>query len=630
MKTILSLPSTFLCLLISLTFLLSGCSPDFAGMAEKRLKFARVNQGPIQIVAIQDLQKSNYIKGILLASSIINQRPEKLIGRSLKVNIEQEGDDFESVKSTLRRIAANPKVTAVLGHRRSSIAVPASVIYDRSQIVFMPSFSTAKSLTGHGFQYVFRMVPNSDVMAEQLASVSKSLGHKKIITLYARDDLSRELAFLFEDAAIKQGVKITKSVSFFEKETNYRSTISEFSSDDFDAIFIASGSKAGGLMVKQLREMGVNKPILGNDSFQSATFTNIAGKAADNVITPFIFDAQKNNSPSSRNFIDSYREKYKEEPDSAAAQGYDSVMLLTNAIEKAGSTIPSLLASTLHYSAAWVGTTGIYAFTPEGEIKGKKYFFKTWENNHWELLPAIHIPYLLSRFKKSIDKKNHTIEKPTSDLTQMLTQNSNDDDHKLNLLNLSQKILEFKNIGIIYEDTEEGRKAVNYKILKAFSDQENIIIFDCKVAFSTMTAQKIKQAMTACYGKLSLSIDALFLPTYHGIDTTLLQQLSSSLAFFKIPAISLDEHTTDPSVSLILSKQSGVNLQNMDAMNMYSGLLTGMKVREFSEYLKGLPEIKVNLKNLQRIGLPDTAILKLSPDYFLQTTNMPNNKVLEK
>jgi len=45
-------------------------------------------------------------------------------------------------------------VAAVLGHRTSVVAIPASVTYEASRVLFLPPFATASRLTLHGFQYV--------------------------------------------------------------------------------------------------------------------------------------------------------------------------------------------------------------------------------------------------------------------------------------------------------------------------------------------------------------------------------------------------------------------------------------------------------------------------------------------
>ncbi|WMP19407.1 ABC transporter substrate-binding protein [Thiothrix lacustris] len=609
--------------LVSLLYagwLMVGCSPDYTDMADHRLTLARQNKGDIEIVAIQDSEKTGFIKGVLLAGEEINQRPDKLLERSLKIDIEPDGETFSDAKPTIRRIAANPKITAVIGHRTSSIATPASLIYERSQIIFMPPVATAKGLTGRDFQYLFRMFPSNTVIAEQLASVAKTLGYKKIVMLYTRDDLSRELAFLFEEATVKQGIQLVHRSSFFEKDDDYRSIISQFSNKDFDAVFIASSGKPAGNMARQLREMGVNQPIIGRHSLHSSSYTKAAGQASDNTIAPTVLPVATKNMKA-RDFLKNYQTRYGEPPDYEAAQGYDSVMLLANAIQQAGSTVPSLLSSTLHYMPAWLGVTGLHAFDAAGELRGKMYFFEVWQEGKWQTLPALQVPYLIGRFEENLRKK-YGAQRKLTNFTEVLTTNMHEDEHNIYLLDLAQEILQFKRIGIIYENTADGRNASGYDLLKALASRKDLQISGCEIAFSALDQVAIERAITACYGKLSLNIDVMFVPPYHGIAPDLIQRLNRSLAFFKIPAISLNERNTDPSISLVLRNRSDVNPQGTGGVQVYSSLLNGLKVHEFAEHMNSLPELSVNLANLQRYGLPDQAILDLSPDNYLYSNSI--------
>ncbi|MEB4591306.1 ABC transporter substrate-binding protein [Candidatus Thiothrix sp. Deng01] len=604
-----------LLLLLPIAVMLGGCSPDFEGMAERRLAYARQNKGDIEIVAIQDAAKSAYLNGVMLAAAEINQRQGKLLGRNLNIRIEQDGDTFEDIKPTIRRIVANPRTVAVLGHRRSKIALPASVIYERSQVVFMPSFATTQVLTNHNFQYVYRMAPNTEIMAEQLASAAKTLGYQKMVMLYSREDLNRELAFLFEDKAIKQGIRLVKRSSFFDKDTNYRPIISQFNSEKFDAIFITAASDAAGRMALQLREMGIRQPILGDDSMNRASYTDAAGDAADGTIIPSLYKAD-DSSALNQQFIRQYQKKYETDPDYNAAQGYDSLMLLAAAIERAGSTTPPLLSSALHYMPAWVGLTGIHAYDQAGELRGKKYFFQARQEGKWYALPALQIPYLLERFSKEQQEK-YGAQRTVTDFRKIFTEPMHDDDNKIYLLDLAQEILQFKRIGIIYENTADGRKAAGYELLQGLAKRKQTEIVGCTVAFSALNKRETEQAMIDCYGRLSLKVDAMLIPPYYSIDAKLLQRLNQSLAFFKIPSISLDEHNTDPNICLVLGKRSDIDVQGKGGTQAYNGLLNGLKVHEFAERMKNLPEVSVNLVNLQRYGLSDTPILLLSPNAFI-------------
>ncbi len=601
--------------------LLAGCSPDFADMAEQRQALIQKSKGDIEIVALRDNSNNSFMNGVLMATDEVNQRPGKLLGRKLKVNIEQDGETLEEAKPIIRRIAANPKITAVIGHRKSSIAIPASVIYEKSQVIFIPPFATGEGLTGHGFQYVFRMIPSNKVMAEQLASVAKSLGYQRMVMLYARDDFSRELAFLFEEAALKHKIQLVQRISFFEKEDNYRPVISQFSNESFDAVFIASAATPSAKMVKQLREMGVNHTVLGSDLMNNPNYLKTAGATAQNTIVPDVSASYKKDK-NIQEKIQQYKNRFGENPDYYAAQGYDAVMLLAHAIETSNSALPSLLSSTLHYMPAWVGITGIHDFDSSGELLGKKYSFKTWQDGEWQRLPAIQTLYLLGRFEKALHERNKGKYKPTAFST-VFAERMHEDDHKLYLLDLAQEILRFKRIGVIYENTSEGRKASGYDMLKTLAERKNLNVVGCELPLSVLNKEQIDRAVIACYGKLSLNADALFVSPNQSISPDLIQRLNRSLAFYKIPAISLDERNTDPSISLLLGKRSDVNLQGEDNMKVYSGLLKNLKVHEFAERLKGMPDITVNLTNLQRYGFADEPFLDLSPDTFLHTANDP-------
>lgn len=599
-------------LVIALLIVVSSFEPDFEGMAESRNFYASLNKGDIKIVAINDYWNTSYVKGVRLAVDEINSSNEKLLGRKINLSIINEGANFKESKPIIRRIAGDPEVTAVLGHRRSSIAIPASVIYEKSQVVFLSSFATSKMLTGHNFQYVFRMAPNNETMAKQLASVAHLLGYRKVAILYARDDVNRELAFVFEESSLRKGIKLISRASFFDEEKNFRPIISQLNNDHFDAIFIASGSESGGILTKQLREMGIDKPILGNDSINNAVYAQIAGKAANKTILPFLYREDKNSSLKLE-FIKEYQKKFIEAPDYNAAQGYDSMKLLAAAITRAGATTPSLISSTLHFMPSWVGVTGLHAFNSSGEIQGKKYFFLTWQDGKLLDLPAVHASYLLNRFQDSLTVEGEG-EKNITDFSTQLTQRMHDDDHKTYLLDLAHEILKFKKIGIIFENTHTGRKTSGHDLLTSLAKRKNIEVVGCEVPFTLLNKELTEDALVDCYGKLSLSTNAILVSPLLGVNQTLIKRLNGGLTFFKIPTISLDARNEANNVTLSLTKRTDID---KFSVNVFNGLLHNQKIHEFSEKLKGIPDIKINLENLQQVGQSDEPVLLLSPDIFL-------------
>lgn len=595
--------------LLSLLLFIIGCSQDYSQLAGKRLEIARKGESNISVVAMND--STQFINGVLLAAEIINNKPGKLLDRKLEIIIEEEKDSFEEIKPTINRVIANPNVVAVLGHRRSAVAVPASAIYESAQVVFISSFSTSKSLTGHNFKYTFRFVPANEEMVAQLANASSMFGYQRIVSLYSRDDYHRELAFLFEDAAIKEGLKLVKRSSFFAKDDNYRPVISEFTDEDFDAIFIAAGSESSGKMAKQLREMGLTAPIIGTDSLNSQNYIRIAGSnAANGTIVPAIYDLDNKNIINI-NFKEKYYRKYDIEPDYNAVQGYDAMMLLASAISKTGSTLGPSLSSTLHFMSPWIGATGIHSYDQNGELFGKRYILKTWRENRLEILPALHSAYLLKRFERSIGSKDFRLSNAFSKL-------KHDADHKILMLDLAHEILNFQNIGIIYEDTPNGRQLANQDLVKELADKKNITIHNCIIPFSLLDKKRIQQFVIDCYGKLSLEVDILLAPSKRNIPPDLLSSLGESLKFFKIPTLSIDDKTMTPQTTLGLRYRTDINKRNV---SVYNGLLHDTKNYEFFEKIRGIPDITVNILDLEKFGKSLDEIVLLSPDKFI----LPND-----
>jgi branched-chain amino acid transport system substrate-binding protein len=386
-------------LAVALCTLLSGCGPFFDQMAERRTAYAKAAQGPIVVAVIDDRPGDGYIHGVRLGVKQINASVDRLLGRPIELLVRRGHDDLRKMLPTIRGIAENPTITAVLGHRSSEVAVPASITYEKSQILFMPPFSTSRQLTLHGFDFVLRMMPDDRRMTAQIASLASLFGYKRIAVLHDRSESNRTVAFLFEDAVRRFDIDIPFHGSFFAKDKNYRELIGRLKGEAFDAIFLSTDTRAGARMLRQLRGQGVDKPVLGSDALGSGPLVELAGDAGNRTIVPTVFSPQTTHNSEQKRFIRNYQNSYGKEPEQPAAQGYDSINVIATLIKRRGSTEPRALATAAHFSAPVAGITGIHAYDPAGNIYGKSYSFQVLQFGRWWPLPGVTLPYLLEDFQ---------------------------------------------------------------------------------------------------------------------------------------------------------------------------------------------------------------------------------------
>ena len=166
-----------------------------------------------------------------------------------------------------------------------------------------------------------------------------------------------------------------------------------------DVIFISSYGQDIGVIIRALREVGYDAPVLGGDSYDDPAMIASLGERFGNDVyfvthTFMIPEAH----PDMENFIELYTEVHGEAPDTSfVATGWDTVMLLAEAIEAAGTTDGAAVAKALEEGEFKLLTGDLsYSSAEDGhepdkaavlvEIKGGKSQFLGWRRP--ESIPA--------------------------------------------------------------------------------------------------------------------------------------------------------------------------------------------------------------------------------------------------
>jgi branched-chain amino acid transport system substrate-binding protein len=116
-----------------------------------------------------------------------------------------------------------------------------------------------------------------------------------------------------------------------------------------DVIFVSSYGQDIGMIIRSLREVGYDAPILGGDSYDDPAMIEALGSRLGNDVY-FVTHTWmgEEGHPDMPRFVELYTEMFGEEPDTSfVATGWDVVMMLAEAIEAAGTTEGAALAKAL-------------------------------------------------------------------------------------------------------------------------------------------------------------------------------------------------------------------------------------------------------------------------------------------
>jgi len=353
---------------------------------EQRSQRAAENKGDILIGVVRTSSYANFfLEGLGLAVEEINQRGG-LSGRKIKTLEYDDKNDIGTGEDIASKLADNKDLIAVVGHRSSDVAMPASVIYEKTGIVFISYGANDPALTRYRGSFTFRNIPSQEIFGYQTAEFALRRGFKKTAVFYEREAAQKSLADVFKQRAAALGIKIVATRSYFNWEDNFRSVIALMKKEyEFDSVLIAGTLPTAGVLVKQLREMEVSVPIIGGDGMDSPDLWVIAGKAADNISVPTVFNPDYPDRLI-REFAARFEARYGFAPDTWAAQGYDALSVLAHAMRKSGDAVPLLISTNLKFLEKWNGVTGSYGFTQQGDIVDKEIFFKAMKNGEFVFL----------------------------------------------------------------------------------------------------------------------------------------------------------------------------------------------------------------------------------------------------
>ena len=388
----------FCLLLITLT----SCYETYEGSTKKRSELADKTEYITENILVGvawPKENDNFIKGVKLAvketnrKGVINRKRIKLIINS---------DEIEAYNLPVRQaqkvsidvansFASNPEIISVIGHRKSTFAIPASVVYQNHGILFLAPTSTNLNLTIHNFSYIFRLLPSNEEMAKALAVYCNESNYKKLVVLHDRSPYATELADAFVFNAVeKSKADIIMRRSFFGTKPEF-TDVRDFTNliveikkiqqtHGFDAIFISTSSRDATELYKQSRDMNILVPFIGSESLDTDVFWETVrewevDKKDNKSVALTAFD-DKTIRPLVRKFIREYKKKYQMPPDRLSALGYDAIKLLVHGIKRARSTVPIKIAEAFRYMPFCEGVTGRHQFKHNGDIKDKQLHVK--------------------------------------------------------------------------------------------------------------------------------------------------------------------------------------------------------------------------------------------------------------
>jgi len=280
-----------------------------------------------------------------------------VLGKQIKLVMEDDRSTPGESATIVRKLIANDKVVAILGEFASSRSLEGGPICQENKIPMISPGSTNPKVTEIG-DYIFRACFMDSFQGAVLAKFALSKGYKSAAVLMdEKQAYSKGLAQYFREVFTQNGGQIVKEQSYSSGDKDFRAQLTSLKSAKPDIVFLPGYYNEVALIARQARQFGLKAPFLGGDGWEGDSLLKVAGSALDGSYFSSHFSAD-NQDPVVQGFIHKYKAKYGSMPDCQAALGYDSVWILAEAIQRAGSTDSKAIRDAVAATKDYLGVTG--------------------------------------------------------------------------------------------------------------------------------------------------------------------------------------------------------------------------------------------------------------------------------
>ena len=293
-------------------------------------------------------------------------------GRKLELVIYDTESDETKAVTLAKKLLEQDKVLAIIGPSSTGESMALLDTMTKAKTPLISAAASAQIVEPLAERkYIFK-TPQSDVLAvNEVYDYLKNNKMTKVALLTTSGGFGTTGKAALEKAAAPAGISIVAAESFGDKDTDMTVQLKKIQGTEAQAIIVWGTNPGPAIIAKNAKQLGLKQQILNSHGIANATFLELAGDAADGIIFPagklLVADQLADSDPQKTvliSYAKDFQAKYNRTADTFGGHAYDALMLVTKALEKAG-TDKEKIRDEIENTKNHVGTGGFFNMSPQ-------------------------------------------------------------------------------------------------------------------------------------------------------------------------------------------------------------------------------------------------------------------------
>ncbi len=298
-------------------------------------------------------------------------------GKKLELIVADTESDPAKAATIANKFIYKDKVTAIIGPTLTDEGMNVKKIVHAGTTPIVMTVGGDPVIMGGKFgpyDWVFKSPQRSKTAVERLFMYLKDKGLTKIALLSADDGFGKDGMRWMEELGPKYGIELVIKESFGARDTDMTAQLTKAKNAAPQALVVWTTGPAGSIVAKNRAQLGIDLPLFQCHGLPDPKYIELAGPASEGDRMPatklMVVDALPDTDPQKpiiREFVKLYTDKgYDKQFPINTHSGYawDAIMLVANAIKKAG-TQPEALRAAIESTSNYIGVSGAYNLTAE-------------------------------------------------------------------------------------------------------------------------------------------------------------------------------------------------------------------------------------------------------------------------
>lgn len=311
---------------------------------------------------------------------LVDQKNEDggINGRKIDlVTYDDKSDQNEAILS-MKKALTQDKVSIVIGGTTSGNSLAMLPLAEQNQVPYI-SVAASKQIymneNGQARKWVFKMPQDDQQAVERILQYLKDNNLTKVAWLNVANSFGTGGHEEFVKHMANYGVKSVIEDEFEATVTDAKPLLTRVKKANPDAIIVWGTVQESAVVIKNIRELSLDLPVLASHGVATGQFIEVAGEAANDVVLPtgklLIADKLEDSNPQ-KELLSAYNEaftaKYNKPASTFGAYAADAFSIATKAIEAKGNDSAALRDYIEQELGEYIGLTGTFNITADNHM----------------------------------------------------------------------------------------------------------------------------------------------------------------------------------------------------------------------------------------------------------------------